>query len=348
MQEYAELADAGKYHQLTERVLSEVPGMNMEELSSLYNRVIVPNYYSLHDDSFAEISSAISRRMQPEKALALLEQALSRLVDADKEAEEGEEEISLLTKAVRLSRRGKLAVTKLLLDIAHKQILLENASAARIILYDCKLHQMEDKETLQRFHLGMGLLYYQTKDYTPAHKHLLEYLEISEMDRDVFEKCLISGVLSDHVYSFSVFLSLPAGDGPAKDLAQALEEGNPAAAAECARRISPDLVHLAQKKALAVCLLAYFFRNQQRVVSLPWLSSELSFPLPELQEAVLDILGNGVVRGSIDGITGDFTYTWIGYKHLNSSEISTVRAVVSEMKRRVQGVIEEVQPSRLN
>lgn len=346
MQEYAELAAAGKYHQLTEKVLSEVPGMSLDDLSSLYNRIIVPNYYSLHDDSFAEISSAISRRMQPEDALTLLEQALARLVDSEKDAEE--EEASLLTKAIRLSRRGKLAVTKLLLDIAHKQILLGNASAARIILYDCKLHQMEDKETLQRFHLGMGLLYYQTKDYTPAHKHLLEYLEISEMDRDVFEQCLVSGVLSDHVYSFSVFSSLPAGDGPAKDLAIALEEGNPAAAAECAGKINPELVPLAQKKALAVCLLAYFFRNQQRVVSLPWLSSELSFPLPELQAAVLDILGNGIMKGSIDGITGDFTYNWIGYKYLTASEISTVRSVVSEMKRRVEGVIKEVQLNRIS
>ncbi|OAG32027.1 26S proteasome regulatory subunit N9 [Nematocida displodere] len=339
MNGFMELAKGGKYHQLSQSILSAAPEMSLEELSSVYSSVVVPNHYNLDADSFAEIVSAIAKRTPPKEALVVLEKALNLLTALYTDVDAS---LAPIPRAIALAR-DRPAVAKLLLDIAHQHIVLGDIPSARIILYDCKNIQMEGKDILRRFHLTMGLLHYVTKNYSPAFKNLLECLEISAPEPETFTTCLVSGILSDRVYSFARLISLwKGGEMPALALARALEEGDTDRSNSVALTIDETLGPIVQRKALIIKLLNCFFSNPQRSTSLPELAESLSMPLPVLEQTILDILGSGLMKGTIDGITGLFTYTWIGYKHLTPTETQSVRSIISQLRERVLQVTREV------
>lgn len=328
------LAEEGKYYQLSQSILEYIPGADKESLYLLYNTVIVSNYYNLHPDSFAEISSAIAKKFSPEEAKTLLEKSLDLLA--------GRKEGSTISKGIEMAKEGSSAAARFLLEIAHSMIMMGDISTVRIILYDCKELQMESKEIQRKLLLGMGLLHYATKSYTQAFKSLIEYLEISSPDEEVFCTALISGIRSERTHSFAQLISLWQGERTrALALAEALEKGEVEEAAALTDQMDKSLTEMVKKKALAVKLLNYFFSNKDRHISLSVLSGVTRVPEPVLEEAILDILGSGLMEGSIDSISGSFSYKWMGYKHLSPQEISLVRETVGEIRKRVDNLIKE-------
>jgi len=339
MERFGELVQEGKFHQLSQKLLEEIAKMNGKEAEKVYQEVVVPNYYNLYPESFAELTSAVSSKCAEEKGISILHKGLSLLIEM--ETDPDRTSTGVVQQGVHLAKKGRPAVVRLLLDIAQRQIAAGNVSSARIILHDCRYVQMESKESLRRFHLALGMLHYRTRNYSPAFKNLLEYLEMSNYDADVFGACLVSGILSEKVYSFARLISL-GENGAALELAKALEEGSEGKATELANKIDPEICETVRRKALRIRLLNYFFRVQQRCVLISDLSSALSLDADMLEETILDILGSGLMRGSIDGLLGEFTYTWIGYKHLTNEEIGTVKEVISALKSRVDQVVEEI------
>ncbi|KAI5191940.1 26S proteasome regulatory subunit N9 [Nematocida sp. AWRm77] len=342
MKRFLELAQAGKFYQLTQEVLAEIPKLSQQEAEAVYTEVIMANYCNLHVSGFAEMASEVANMLPHKQAVYVLENALSLLLCS--ENSNPYEGASLVTQSVHFAKQGRSPIAKLLLHLALKKIESNDISSAKIILYECRSIQMKTKDIVRRFHLGMGLLHYHTKNYASAFKHLLENLEISQPTEEVYNTCLECGILSEKVYSFAKLISLWK-EGPirALELAQALEEGDAQKSVQIANAFNKSFAGVVEKKALTIKLLNYFFSNQQRCVSLPELAASLSLPLPVLEEAVLEILGGGLMKGTIDGISGMFTYTWIGYKHLTDKEISSIKEVVSVLKSRVEQVIQEVQ-----
>ncbi|KAI5172924.1 26S proteasome regulatory subunit N9 [Nematocida sp. LUAm3] len=337
MQEFLELAEKGKFHQLTQSLLERIKESPEKEMRSVYNSIVLSNYYNLHQESFAEISCALSEKYQSDNALVLLEEALNVLCSS----KEGD---SPIERGMLLAKENNPAAIRLLLEIAYRLVLLDKISQAKIILYDCKELQIESKNSIRKLHLSMGLLHFSTKNFFPSFKNLLEYLEISDPNNELFTKCLIAGILSEKIYSFAKLIFLWKGEEtPSFLLAKALEEGKVEESIKLCKHNQPDLTEKVEKKAILIQLLNYFFSNQQRKVSLPELSNLLSIPLSTLENTILDILGSSFMKGTIDQITGVFSYSWIGHKHLTKQEMLSVREIISELKNRVESVIQSTQ-----
>ncbi|KAH9386696.1 26S proteasome regulatory subunit N9 [Nematocida major] len=341
MQEFEKLAEDGKYHQLAQAILAKIEALSASELKHIYESVVVQNYYNIHPSAFSEISASFAKKLPQEDALRLLESSLSLLVSAS--SVDMDKEAPLVVRATKLAKGGNAAAVRLLLEIAHAKVRLGQISEARVILYDCREVQIEKKESLRKLHLSLGLMHYSTQNYAPAYKNMLEYLKLQSEDEETFEACLISGILSEDVYSFRELIDLHGGEeSRALSLATALEEGNSSHAAEIAAKIDSSLQATVAEKAVVMRLLNYFFSQQQRSIRLQTISEELGLPALLVEETVLRILGSGLMKGTIDGITGEFTYTWIGYKHLTAQEIASIRNVISEMRLRVDTVRKEI------
>ncbi|KAI5189117.1 26S proteasome regulatory subunit N9 [Nematocida minor] len=345
MSEFTKLAEEGKYHQLSQAILKTVESMPSDELKNVYETVVVPNHYNLHANSFAEISASIAKKLGKEDSLRLLENALYLLVSVG--SVDADASIPLITRASKLAKEGNESILRILLEIACMKVSTNEISEARIILYDCKELQIESKESLRKLHLGLGLMHYSTKNYAPAYKNLLEYLKLQNKDKDVFQTCLISGILSDNVYSFASLIDIFKDDSfTSLSLATALESGNSEEAVKISMEIDKSLASTVERKAAVIRLLNYFFSNQQRSVRLQDIADSLNIPRIVVEETVLRILGSGLMKGTIDGITGEFAYTWIGYKHLTQPEITSIRNVISEIRSRVDAVRQEIEQKK--
>ncbi|KAI5181663.1 26S proteasome regulatory subunit N9 [Nematocida sp. AWRm80] len=342
MNSLLELAGEGKYHQLSMEIQKRMNDMSDSELHSVYTDIIIPNYYNLYPDSLAEISSSIAERLDNQDALELLEKSLKLLLSTIEI--DGDTSLPVINRGIKIAKENNNSIIKLLLDIAHKKLLLNDIAMARVILYECKDIQMESKDATRRLHLGMGLLYYTTKNYFPAFKNLLEYLEISPPNEEIFSLCLRSGILSDKIYSFTRFIAVWKGSKETNEykLACSLEQGTTEESMSLINSIDPSLASVVEEKGLTIKLINYFFSNHHRAVSLIDLSHSFNIPIETLEKFILNILGSGLMKGSINGIKREFVYTWIGHKHLTNTELSSVRQVITELKNRVAQVQQEI------
>ncbi|KAI5185414.1 26S proteasome regulatory subunit N9 [Nematocida homosporus] len=339
MERFVDLAEAGQYYQMSQEILLAIPEMAIKDLQSLYTGVITANHYNMHPDSFAEIVALIAGRLGDEEANSVLWNALELLCRVQPTDD-------LVSIGLKMAHNGSVAAARLLLEIAHRRISLGDIAGARVILYDCKDLPIESKEVTRRLHLGMGRLHCATCNYSPAFTHLLAYLAISPLDEQAFQECLLAGVKSERVHSFTRLIGLvtTANNTPTSlpyQLACALEAGEASQARHLSQQIDPSLADKVEQKALIIKLLNYFFSNRERTVHLSHLSQHLNLPPALLETIILDILGSGFMRGTIDQIASTFTYTWMGYKHLTNPELSTIRQDISSLRSRVLEVIQE-------
>lgn len=367
MSELIKLAEEGKYHQLSQEILKEIETLSGEDLKKIYETILLPNYYNIHPNTFSEITASISKKLSNEDALSLLENTLSLLISLfsiDKSVSSDSLSSNNITTALKLAKNNN-SIIRILLEIAYIKILKREIEESKIILYDCKELQIEKKESLKKLHLSLGLLHYLSNNYTPAYKNLLEYLKLNSSDEEILKKCLISGILSDSVHSFTSLIEVFKGsESECKSilLAKALENGNSAEAGKLVSVLRDalndnansgnnsvnvltieNLKEKVEEKCLLIRLLNYFFSQQTRSVYLQSTAEVLGLNISVVEEKVLKILGTGLMRGIIDGITGEFTYTWIGYKHLTGEEITSIRSVISEIRARVDGVRMEIE-----
>ncbi|KAI5166441.1 hypothetical protein NEIRO03_0859 [Nematocida sp. AWRm78] len=267
---------------------------------------------------------------------------------------------------------------RILLEISLNYIRIDQLQQARIILYECKEMEIESKESLRILHLGLGLLHYKSKNFTISYKNLVEYLKLLNMEKkkeienekitEIIETVVRAGIYSDEIYSFTELIkicsTITESNSEDKNLSKiknnekfdktknienisiklimALENDDPMESERISKVFDEEIVELVKKKAVIIRLLNYFFKNQERTVILKKISDDLSLPLELVQECILQILGTGLMKGNIDGISGEFSYTWIGYKYLTEEEIKSIRMVVREMRARVDSVRQEI------
>ncbi|KAI5129590.1 hypothetical protein NEPAR04_1482 [Nematocida parisii] len=267
---------------------------------------------------------------------------------------------------------------RILLEISLNYIQIDQLQQARIILYECKEMEIESKESLRILHLGLGLLNYKSKNFTISYKNLVEYLKLLNMEKkkeienekitEIIETVVRAGIYSDEIYSFTELIkicsTITESNSNDKNLSEiknnekfdktknienisiklitALENDDPMESERISKAFDEEIVELVKRKAVIIRLLNYFFKNQERTVILKKISDDLSLPLELVQECILQILGTGLMKGNINGISGEFSYTWIGYKYLTEEEIKSIRMVVREMRARVDSVRQEI------
>ncbi|EIJ87422.1 hypothetical protein NEPAR06_2243 [Nematocida parisii] len=267
---------------------------------------------------------------------------------------------------------------RILLEISLNYIQIDQLQQARIILYECKEMEIESKESLRILHLGLGLLNYKSKNFTISYKNLVEYLKLLNMEKkkeienekitEIIETVVRAGIYSDEIYSFTELIkicsTITESNSDDKNLSEiknnekfdktknienisiklitALENDDPMESERISKAFDEEIVELVKRKAVIIRLLNYFFKNQERTVILKKISDDLSLPLELVQECILQILGTGLMKGNINGISGEFSYTWIGYKYLTEEEIKSIRMVVREMRARVDSVRQEI------
>ncbi|EGG01686.1 uncharacterized protein MELLADRAFT_50027 [Melampsora larici-populina 98AG31] len=328
---------------------------------SLYNGFIKDFENKINSLKLVEIAVTVSQQYtDPSEALEFLSSLATKLKpiplkDEEKRMKVKPNELQTDPEAYVLSR----------MSAAHFCLLLGQTKETELAMNECRkiLDKLDTVDTSVRagFYRVSGDYYKWEAAYASYYKTSLLYLAcLPNVNVDLSLESRIqrahdlglAALLGDTIYNFGELLQHPILDSLnntpyewIKSLLFAFNDGHLGVFESLTPKFPEEPIlqnsypFMRQKICLMALIDAVFRRNvTDRIIPFTTIASETKLPVNEVEHLVMKALSLGLVKGSLDQVSGTAKITWVQPRVLSRSQIEGLKVKLDEWTNRVMKV----------
>ncbi|KAH9821006.1 hypothetical protein DFH28DRAFT_951221 [Melampsora americana] len=328
---------------------------------SLYNGFIRDFENKINSLKLVEIAVTVSQRYtDPSEALEFLSSLAKKLKPIPIKEEE-----KRVTPSTTKLQTDPEAYVLARMSAAHFFLLLGQTKETEIAMNECRkiLDHLDTVDTSVRagFYRVSGDYYKWEAAYASYYKTSLLYLAcLPNVNVDLSLESRIqrahdlglAALLGDTIYNFGELLQHPILDSLngtpyewIKSLLFAFNDGNLGIFESLTPKFPEEPIlqnsypFMRQKICLMALIDAVFRRNvTDRIIPFTTIASETKLPVNEVEHLVMKALSLGLVKGSLDQVSGTAKITWVQPRVLSRTQIEALKVKLDEWTNRVMKV----------